>query len=71
MRNKVLAIGLVIVLLATAGISTVMATPPGNPGVYTLDADFDQGTLVNVNHNDPMTISSSSTAKRRPSSSSG
>lgn len=42
-----------IVLLATAGISTVMATPPGNPGVYTLDADFDQGTLVNVNHNAP------------------
>ena len=50
MRNKMLAIGLVIVLLAMAGISTVMATPPGNPGVYTLDADFDQGTLVNVNH---------------------
>lgn len=24
----------------------------GNPGVYTLNADFDQGTLVNVNHND-------------------
>ena len=34
MKNNVLAIGLVVVLLATAGISTVMATPPGNPGVY-------------------------------------
>ena len=43
MKNKVLAIGLVVVLLATAGVSTVMATPPGNPGVYTLDTDFDQG----------------------------
>jgi hypothetical protein len=25
----------------------------GNPGVYTLDADFDEGTLVNLNHNAP------------------
>ena len=51
MRSKVWTFGVVIVLLATAGVSTVMATSPGNPGVYTLDADFDQGTLVNVNHN--------------------
>jgi hypothetical protein len=39
------------VFLATAQISmTVYATAPGVPATYTLDADFDQGTLVNVNH---------------------
>jgi YVTN family beta-propeller protein len=39
-----------LVLVLAAGGAAVTATAPGNPGVYTFDADFDQGTLVNVNH---------------------
>ncbi len=31
----------------------VGATPPGSPATYTLDADFDQGTLAGVNHDAP------------------
>jgi streptogramin lyase len=38
-----------IVLLAASSL-LVSATAPGNPGIYTFDDDFDQGTLVNVNH---------------------
>jgi len=34
-------------------ISTDANPPVGNPGVYTLDADFDEGTLINVNHDTP------------------
>jgi YVTN family beta-propeller protein len=37
-------------VLAAGGLA---ASAAGNPGVYTLDADFDQGILVNVNHNAP------------------
>ena len=43
-------LSLSLVLVLAAGGAAVTATAPGNPGVYTLDADFDQGTLVNVNH---------------------
>jgi YVTN family beta-propeller protein len=42
---------LALALVLAAGWLTAWAA--GNPGVYTLDADFDQGTLVNVNHNAP------------------
>jgi streptogramin lyase len=43
---------LTLALVVVAGGLTASAAV-GNPGVYTLDADFDQGTLVNVNHNAP------------------
>lgn len=40
--------------ISLTSIGTVAsATDPGNPGTYTLSADFEQGTLVNVNHNTP------------------
>ncbi|MCP3976141.1 MAG: hypothetical protein GY720_16795 [bacterium] len=44
-------------LLAVAflpGIGPAGAVPPsGNPATYTLDTHFDEGTLVNVNHDSP------------------
>lgn len=44
-------------LLAVAflpGIGPAAAVPPsGNPATYTLDTHFDEGTLINVNHNTP------------------
>ena len=40
-----------IIVMGVGGMNAVAMT--GNPGVYTLDADFDQGTLVNLNHNAP------------------
>ena len=40
--------------LIVMGIGVINAVAmTGNPGVYTFDADFDQGILVNVNHNAP------------------
>lgn len=47
----VLALALVALLAFVHGSS--LSAAPGNPGVYTLDADYDEGTLVNVNHNTP------------------
>ncbi|MCU0503409.1 MAG: hypothetical protein MUC51_16935 [Anaerolineae bacterium] len=47
-KATILALAL---MLAAGGLNASAAA--GNPGVYTLDADFDQGTLVNVNHNAP------------------
>ena len=44
---------LVLVLILSVVIMSappVGATASGSPATYTLDADFDQGTLVNVNH---------------------
>lgn len=47
---KTLGIGsiVLVVVLALGGLTAGAAT--GNPGVYTYDADFAQGTLVNVNY---------------------
>jgi len=53
MKGKALVFGLTMGLLLAVSSLMVSATAPGNPGVFTLDADFDQGTLVNVNHDDP------------------
>lgn len=39
--------------ISTTGMPVAQATPAGNPGTYTLDADFDQGTLSNVNYDSP------------------
>jgi YVTN family beta-propeller protein len=50
MVGKAVILALALVL-AAGGLNASAAA--GNPGVYTLDADFDQGTLVNVNHNAP------------------
>ncbi|MEW6219922.1 MAG: hypothetical protein AB1634_10360 [Thermodesulfobacteriota bacterium] len=40
--------GVTLLALVLGGSSLWAAS--GNPGLYTLDADFDQGTMVNVNH---------------------
>ena len=45
-----LLLGVIVII----GGTTVIASPPtGNPATYTYDADFDEGTLINVNHNSP------------------
>jgi DNA-binding beta-propeller fold protein YncE len=46
------ALLLALAMVVMAGGLTASAVS-GNPGVYTLDADFDQGILVNINHNAP------------------
>jgi len=43
---------LLLVLVMGCAVSVAGATEPGNPGLYTLDTDFAQGTLVNVNYTD-------------------
>ncbi|MEW6486893.1 MAG: hypothetical protein AB1578_03140 [Thermodesulfobacteriota bacterium] len=40
-------------VLAAAGLLALAGSPAGADVTYTLDADFDQGTLVNVNHDIP------------------
>ncbi|MCP4166876.1 MAG: hypothetical protein GY759_13430 [Chloroflexi bacterium] len=54
MKKKVWFMGIMLIslmLLAASGV-VFAGPPPGNPATYTLDADFDLGTLVNVNHDD-------------------
>ena len=49
-------LGLVVVMLGALILAPgliVTAAVPGLNVTYTLDADFDQGTLLNVNHNAP------------------
>lgn len=46
-----LAAWLGLALLLTVISMTAAADAPGNPGIYTLNADFDEGTKVNINHN--------------------
>jgi streptogramin lyase len=48
-----LLVVLSIVLFAGTNNTTLAAPVPGTDVTYTLDADFDQGTLLNVNHNSP------------------
>lgn len=43
----------IVLLAALPGGRPAYATAPGLPAIYTLNADFDQGTLVNVNHSVP------------------
>jgi hypothetical protein len=43
-------IGLAIAVLCVLGFAVAQAAVPGTDKLYTTDADFDQGTLVNVNH---------------------
>ena len=42
-----------LLLTVLAPISTTLAQVPGSDVLYTTDADFDQGTLVSVNHDAP------------------
>ena len=51
--GKLLVLALVLSLGLALTLSSILNASPGNPGVYTLDADFDEGTLVNVNHDPP------------------
>jgi hypothetical protein len=45
---------LLLALAALPAITSAGAVPPtGNPATYTLDTHFDEGTLVNVNHDAP------------------
>ena len=59
MRYKLLApiIGLVLMAVAViaipGGTSVLASHLTGNPATYTLDLDFDDGTLINVNHDAP------------------
>src|SRR3990172_6315996 len=49
-----LMLTLALILSSTVlGAQPVGATAPGTPATYTLDADFDQGALVGVNHDAP------------------
>ena len=54
MKHKLLApiIGLVLMAVAVIAIpgGTTALAVTGNPATYTLDADFDEGTLINVVH---------------------
>lgn len=49
--RALVAAALTTSLMSVATVAS--ATPPGNPGEYTLNADFNQGTLVNVNYDTP------------------
>ena len=58
MKSKVLTIDLMLLALITllvAGPLTATSTAQvwGTEATYTTDADFDQGTLVNINHDAP------------------
>lgn len=54
MQGKLLAILLTLGLVLFAGSPTLWAADCNCENkTYTLDADFDEGTLVNVNHEDP------------------
>lgn len=47
-------LGLVLAAIATIAAPAAWSVPvPGTNVLYTLDADFDKGTLVNVNHDAP------------------
>lgn len=47
-------VAMLLIGMAVGTTPTAMATHlTGNPATYTLDADFDEGTLVNVNHDTP------------------
>ncbi|MEX0817212.1 MAG: hypothetical protein WD027_07185, partial [Gaiellales bacterium] len=47
-------LGLLIAAIAIIGAPAAWSVPvPGTNVLYTLDAQFDQGTLVNVNHDAP------------------
>jgi hypothetical protein len=48
-RTSVVA-GLLVVVLSVLGFGAARAAVTGTDKLYTLDGDFDQGTLVNVNH---------------------
>ena len=53
-RLTPLAFALLLAVAMLPGILPAAATPPaGNPATYTLDTHFDEGTLVNVNHDTP------------------
>jgi hypothetical protein len=43
-------VGLLVVVLSVLGFAAARAAVTGTDKTYTLDAEFDQGTLVNVNH---------------------
>ena len=54
MQSKLLAIVLALGLVLFDGGSNLWAADCNCENkTYTLDADFDEGTLVNVNHDDP------------------
>ena len=54
-KARVAAFSALLVALAVLpAITSAGAVPPtGNPATYTLDTHFDEGTLVNVNHDAP------------------
>jgi hypothetical protein len=47
------ATGIAFVAALTLGASTAPGTVAGTDVLYSLDADFEQGTLVDVNHAAP------------------
>jgi hypothetical protein len=55
MRRNVWTFALALGVVLAAVSPAPCATPgePSNPRTYTTDGDFDEGTLVNVNHNAP------------------
>jgi streptogramin lyase len=69
MRTRLPA-ALSVAVLATAltgvAMSTASATDPGNPGVFTLDADFDQGFANNVVHSTPNQLQLDDTTEAFP-----
>ncbi|MBM3957234.1 MAG: hypothetical protein FJ313_04195, partial [Gemmatimonadetes bacterium] len=59
MKRSILTLPVAAIVMAAAlvtvpgGTSALASHLTGNPATYTLDADFDDGTLVNVNHDSP------------------
>ena len=49
-RYGVWVLGALAMLLLVVAIATPTAALPGDSKTYTLDADFDEGAMVNVNH---------------------
>ena len=49
-RRRSVVVGLLVLSLSVLGLTGARAAVTGTDKTYTLNADFDQGTLVNVNH---------------------